>query len=381
LKALVLTLSFGSGHVRAAQAVAREIRRQSPGADVRVLDALADSRLPFRAAYVWPYWAMVRHAPALWERFFKARVARKAQGTAPEWAFRRGCPRVFETVAEFAPEVIVAAEVAACELAVIARRDGLTRARIVCVITDREAEPVWIKPEVDAYAVADEGVREQLRSWGASPEKIFVTGIPTDAAFDAQHDKRATRARYDMRDDVPVVLLMGGGMGPTRMDEVVARLCRSGQPMQIVAVAGRDARARRRLERLHAAPPVSLRVLGWADDVAALMQSATILVTKPGGLTTTEASVSSLPCVMFDAIPGPELRNAAQFAEAGAGISTRGAEETSAATLSLLRDEHMRRRMSACAARLARPQAAATVARLALGEQAPAQTLSRRTTG
>jgi UDP-N-acetylglucosamine:LPS N-acetylglucosamine transferase len=84
---------------------------------------------------------------------------------------------------------------------------------------------------------------------------------------------------------------------------------------------------------------------------------------------------------MFDAIPGPELRNAAQFAEAGAGISTRGAEETSAATLSLLRDEHMRRRMSACAARLARPQAAATVARLALGEQVPAQTLSRRTTG
>jgi processive 1,2-diacylglycerol beta-glucosyltransferase len=381
LKALVLTLSFGSGHVRAAQSVAREIRRQSPDADVRVLDALADSRLLFRAAYVWPYWAMVRHAPALWERFFKARVARKAQGTAPEWALRRGCPRVFETVAEFEPEVIVAAEVAACELAVIARRDGLTRARIVCVITDREAEPVWVKPEVDAYAVADESVREQLCSWGASPEKIFVTGIPTDAAFDAQHDKRAARARHGIRDDVPVVLLMGGGMGPTRMDEVAARLCRSGQPMQIVAVAGLDARARRKLERLHAAPPISLRVIGWADDVAALMQSATILVTKPGGLTTTEAALSSLPCVMFDAIPGPELRNAARFAEAGAGVSTRGAEETAAATISLLRDEHMQRRMSACAARLARPNAAATVARLALGEQAPAQTLLRRTTG
>jgi processive 1,2-diacylglycerol beta-glucosyltransferase len=381
LKALVLTLSFGSGHVRAAQAVAREIRRQSPGADVRVLDALADARLPFRATYVWPYWAMVRHAPALWERFFEARVARKAQGTAPQWAFRRGCPRVFETITEFAPDVIIAAEVAACELAVIARRDGLTGARIVCVITDREAEPVWVKPEVDAYAVADEGVRKQLCSWGAPPGKIFVTGIPTDSAFDAQHDRKATRARYGMLDDVPVVLLMGGGMGPTRMEEVAMRLCQSRQPMQIVAVAGRDARVQRRLARLRVVPPVSLCVIGWADDVAALMQSATILVTKPGGLTTTEAALSSLPCVMFDAIPGPELRNAARFAEAGAGVSTRGAEETAAATLSLLRDEHLRRRMSACAARLAPLDAAATVARLALGERATAQTLSRRTTG
>ena len=203
MKVLVLTLSFGSGHVRAAEAVARELVRQAPGADVRVVDALADARALFRAGYVWPYWAMVRHAPALWARFFNARAACAARQTAPTWVFRRGCPQVFETIAEFAPAVIVAAEVGACELAVIARRARLTGARVVCVITDHEAEPVWAKPEVDAYAVADEEVRAQLCAWGAPADRIAVCGIPTDAAFNELQDKSATRARHGGRRPIP----------------------------------------------------------------------------------------------------------------------------------------------------------------------------------
>ncbi len=380
MKALVLTLSFGSGHVRAAEAVARELVRQAPGSDVRVVDALADARALFRAGYAWPYWAMVRHAPALWARFFNARAARAARQTAPVWAFRHGCPKVFETIAEFAPAVIVAAEVAACELAVIARRAHLTDARIVCVITDHEAEPVWVKPEVDAYAVADEEVRAQLCAWGAPADRIAVCGIPTDAAFNERHDKSETRARHGINGAAPVVLLMGGGMGPTRMDEVAARLCVSGEAMQLVAVAGHDARVRRGLEGVSAAPPVSLRVLGWIEDVAALMQTAAVLVTKPGGLTTAEAALCALPVVMFDAIPGPEQRNAARLVAAGAGVMTRGAKETAANVVALLRDEHLRRRMSASAARRARPDATATIARLALAGRPPARRAMRETT-
>jgi processive 1,2-diacylglycerol beta-glucosyltransferase len=380
MKVLVLTLSFGSGHVRAAEAVARELVQQAPDVEVRVVDALADCRVLFRAGYVWPYWAMVRYAPALWARYFHARATRRAAQTAPAWAFRYGCPRVFKTMAEFAPAVIVAAEVAACELAVIARRAHFTDARIVCVITDHEAEPVWVKPEVNAYAVADEAVRAQLCAWGAPVAKITVSGIPTDAAFNSRHDARATRARHSLNDAAPVVLLMGGGMGPTRMDEVAAQLAASGQAMQLVAVAGRDARVRRRLEGIRAGPPVSLRVLDWVDDVAALMQTAAVLVTKPGGLTTAEATLCGLPVVMFDAIPGPEEHNAARLVAAGAGVLTSGAEATAAATLSLLRDEHLRRRMSARAARLARPAATTLIARLVLAGGTTTQRVARRTT-
>lgn len=365
-RVLVLTLSFGSGHVRAALAVAREMKRQEPHADVRVCDALEGSRLAFRAFYVWPYWAMVRYAPALWGRFFAARVARREEATAPAWAFRRGCAHVFRLIREFSPEVIVACEVAACELAALAKREGMTGARLVNVITDHEAEPVWVKPEADAYAVADEGVREQLCAWGARPERVAVCGIPTDAAFRVWHDPRETRRRHGIRDDAPVMLLMGGGMGPTRMDRVAASLCHACFPLHVVAVAGRDARARRRLARLKAEPPVTLRVLDWTDDVAALMQAASVLVTKPGGLTTVEASLSSLPSVFFDAIHGPEQRNAARYSEAGAAVIADGPEAAAAAALSLLRDAEARRLMSERASRLSTPESAALIACLAL---------------
>jgi processive 1,2-diacylglycerol beta-glucosyltransferase len=288
------------------------------------------------------------------------------QQTVPAWAFRWGCPKVFKTIAESAPDLIVATEVAACELAVLAKSAGSTNARVVNVITDHEAEPVWVKPEVDGYALADESVRDELSSWGAPAEKMLVCGIPTDPAFRTSHDKRQTRTRYGLRDDAPVVLLMGGGMGPTHMDEVAAFLLKSGQRIQIVAIAGRDRRMRRRLDRLHPLPRIPLRILDWTDDIAALMQLASVLITKPGGLTTAEAAMCGLPLVLFDAIPGPEQRNAARLVAAGAAVMTSNASDTAAAALALLDDEQVRRRMSRCAIRQARPEASAMIAQYAL---------------
>lgn len=366
MNVLVLTLSFGSGHVRAARAVAAELKRCAPQAEVRVLDALANARLTFRASYVWPYWAMVRYAPALWKKFFESRVARRDTQTAPPWAFRYGCPEVFEEIARMKPETIIAVEVAACEMAVLAKRQGLTGARIINVITDHEAEPVWVKPEVDLYVVADERVRAQIYGWGAAPEKIVVSGIPTDAGFSTAHDACATRAKYGIKDGLPLVMLMGGGQGPTHMDRIAALLCRSRVPMQIVAIAGRDARVRKRLNRIKASDRVSLRVLGWTEDVAALMQAASVLVTKPGGLTLAEAAQCGLPLVMFDGIPGPETLNAERFAAKGAGVLTRNVTETVSAVENLLLDEAGRVDMSLRLRRLARPLAASDVARLAI---------------
>ncbi|PYS51245.1 MAG: hypothetical protein DMF68_05090 [Acidobacteria bacterium] len=368
MKLLVLTLSFGSGHVRAARAVTEELKRRAPQAEVHLVDALAKCRLLFRAFYVWPYWAMVRYAPALWKRFFERRVARRHEQTAPAWAFRYGCREVFDRISEFKPDIIIAAEVAACEMAVIAKREGLTAARVINVITDHEAEPVWVKAEVDDFVVADERVRGQLCEWGAAPEKIIVSGIPTDAGFSAAHHAFATREKFGIGDDLPLVLLMGGGSGPTRMDVIAARLCKSNVPVHVVAIAGNDSRVLRRLNRIRSSARTKLHVLGWTEDVARLMQAAAVLITKPGGLTLAEAALCGLPVVMFNGIPGPETVNAERFASKGAGIFAHDVSETISAVENLLRDESARAAMSLRSRQLARPSAASDVARLALGE-------------
>lgn len=377
---MVLTLSFGSGHVRAAKTIAEELRCQEPNAVVCIFDVLAVSRVLFRLAYVWPYWAMVRYSPERWDRLFSRRVKDKHRQTAPGWAFQFGCPQVFKSIREFEPDAIVATEVAACEIAASAKRRGLTKARIVNVITDYEAEPIWVQPEVNIYAVGDKYVADQLVTWGAPLDKMRVVGIPTARSFLVPHEKHSSRAKYELNDTAPVVLIMGGGMGPTHMDDVAARLLESERPIQIVALTGNDKRARRRLGRLQSSPSASLRVLGWTDDVPGLMQVASALITKPGGLTISEAAASALPLVLFDAIPGPERRNAQRVAEAGAGIWRNGAHLAADAAVQLLHNEETRQRMSAKATTLACPEAAAKISRLALGETVPMPELARSIT-
>jgi len=363
-RVLVLTLSFGSGHLRAAAAVAEALRAEATNADIRIVDALDNCNPIFRACYVWPYWLMIRYAPSLWDRFFAARLRDRTDKTAPEWAFRLGCRAAFRAIAEFEPDVIVAAEVAACEIASIAQQRGLTAAPIVNLVTDHHAEPAWVKPGVQAYAVGSAGVRDQLCEWGAPREQVTVTGIPVSTRFQASHDAAATRARHGIPAGPPIVLLMGGGMGPTRMDLVAAGLCANSDDVHVVAVTGHDTQVRARLDRVAWRANGSLTVLGWVDDVAALMKAATVLVTKPGGLTTAEAAVCGVPMVMFDPIPGPEEHNAARVAQAGAGVLTRGTSDTVSAVSSLLGDDLRRAGMAARARELASPAAAATAARI-----------------
>ena len=359
-RVLVLTLSFGSGHVRACQAIAKELKRIAPRADVKLVDALADCRLWFRAFYEWPYWLMLRYVPVLWKHLNETRLKHKHERTAPGWAYQSGCPRVFELIENFQPHVIIAGEVAAGEIAFIARERGLTRAPVVAVITDFESEPIWVKPSVSAYIVPDESVRAELIDWGAPAECIEICGIPVDDEFDLRADAAADD------EEAPLVLLMGGGMGPSKMHEVAQELIGSNLPMQIVAITGHDKRVQRNLERLKVAPPASLQVMGWSDNIAALMQKATLLITKPGGLTISEAAACGLPMVLFNAIPGAEFVNAKRMVDAGAAIMTHGAKDTASQTLSLLGDEMRVRAMSINAQKISRPDARTQIAKRVL---------------
>lgn len=305
---LILTLSFGAGHVMAAEAIAESLRRRDGGAEVRVLDCLRLSAPAFRLLYVWPYWMMIRFAPSLWARLFRARRENRHGQTAPAWLFRWGCRRVFKEIATWQPAVIVATEVGACEIASIALRRGLSPATLVAVATDHESEPVWVRPEVRRYFVPTPAVANQLTGWGVDAARIEVSGIPVLAKFHRRQPASSAKERLQLPADRPMALVMGGGMGPLRMDQIVRALSTLPEPLSIVAVAGWDSKMRRRLERMRSTVPANqeLRVYGWTDAVDQLMRAADVLVTKPGGMTLTEAACVGLPLVCVNPIPGPE---------------------------------------------------------------------------
>ena len=141
------------------------------------------------------------------------------------------------------------------------------------------------------------------------------------------------------------------------MSEVAARLLQSDADFQIVALPAKDAKAKAELEKLQDSPTVSLRVVGWTSLIAELMSAADILATKPGGLTLSEAAACGLPCVLFDAIPGPEETNADYFVAHEAGIQTHGSQETAAEILRLLENLLEKTRLAANIKKLARIEA------------------------
>jgi processive 1,2-diacylglycerol beta-glucosyltransferase len=328
---LILTLSFGSGHVVASAAIEEALRAFDSAAEVKVLDCIERGSWWFRALYVWPYWLMIRHAPWLWARLFRTRHEKQHRQTAPRWLFRWGCRQVFREIRQWQPEVLVATEVGACEIASLAKKRGWTQAPLVAVSTDHESEPAWVTGAVDQYFVSTEEVAAKLRRWGVDRRRIVTSGIPVLRKFHEKGRGAASKEKLGLAVDRPMVLVMGGGMGPLPMDQIVSELARLPMPLSIVAVAGLNSRMKKKLERSRRQMPFdkSLEVYGWMDCVDELMRAADVLVTKPGGLTLTEAASVGTPMVCVNPIPGPEERHCELIERENLGVVARSIEEVS----------------------------------------------------
>ena len=246
----ILTLGVGSGHLRASEVVQRALYDGNDPIEAKVVDVLDSARPWFHWLYVDPYWWMLRHAPWLWRRLFERRQREQHRSTAPDWVFRRGCRDVLRQIKNLAPQLVIVTEIGAAEIAALGRREGWFNAPVLAVQTDFHTEPPWVQPEIDAYCVASEEARGQLIGWGVLPNRVLLCGIPVDPAFALPFDKSELMQALGLDARRPVVLVMGGGMGPVPLDSVVSSLDLCGVPMQVLVVAGHDRKLRQRLESL-----------------------------------------------------------------------------------------------------------------------------------
>ena len=243
------------------------------------------------------------------------------------------------------------------------------RAFAAVVLTDYVPHPIEIPPNLDLYVVADEAAGEAVARLGVPEEKIHPTGIPIDPAFEEPAD--AGGVRRDLLkledDDLPIVLVMGGGLGGGDLERAVSLLSEASAAMHLVVLCGSNERSRKRLERKAKKDGRSATFLAFTDRVRELMAGASVLVTKPGGMSCTEALASGLPQVLYHPIPGQEEDNAAAMTRYGAGIVVEMAEEILGETLKILTSDAHRKRMVECAKAAHRPHSARSAAELILG--------------
>ncbi|MGO8817290.1 MAG: MGDG synthase family glycosyltransferase [Terriglobia bacterium] len=362
----ILTLGVGSGHVRASETVRRALYDGSDPVEVKVVDALDSAHRWFHWLYVNPYWWMLRHAPWLWRRLFEWRQRKLHRSTAPSWIFRRGCWETLRQIKSFAPQLVIVTEIGAAEIAALGRREGWFSAPILAVQTDFHTEPPWVQAEIDVYCVGSEEARAQLFAWGVLPNRVLLCGIPVDAAFALSFDKNDLMQALGLDPRRPVVLVMGGGMGPVPMDRVVSSLELCNAPMQVLAVAGHDRDLRQRLELLRGRLAMDLHVFGWTENVPELMAVSDLLITKPGGLTTAEALAAGLPMILTHPIPGPEERHIRYLAQSGVAFHAETLNDIPRLASRLLSSPDELSEIRRRAMERSRPDAAHAIAQVAL---------------
>lgn len=320
MRILIATVTAGAGHLQAAAALEEAWRAARPGDTVERVDVLDFVSKLSRKLYSEGYVKVIDHAPELYAHLFKKTdspaLMRKLTRVRRSFAGRANAKFV-KHVKAFRPDVMLCTHFLPLEITgAMLTKDPAFGPFTACVVTDFEAHALWMEPSVNLYCVAAEETKARLVARGVKPEEVVVTGIPVAAKFAQPVDAVAVRKAYGLRDDLPTLLVLSGGFGMGPVAEILTELDKLPTPLQTLVVAGRNEELRRDLAAQDRKHPT--HVLGFVRNMHELMTIADLLITKPGGLTTSEALALGRPLFILNPIPGQEAANSDFLLQHGA---------------------------------------------------------------
>jgi processive 1,2-diacylglycerol beta-glucosyltransferase len=336
------------------------------------VDALNYTSKLFQRVYDDAYVALVRRAPDimgwLYDRLDHAwrhqrrRLALDRLNAGP----------MIRLLKRVQPDLCIATHFLPAEIIAWLKTKRKINSRHAIVVTDFDVHAMWLCRAVDRYYVALPEAAEYLKRIGVPAPSIRVTGIPIDPVFSQALDRREVRDRLGLDPERTTLLIAAGGYALGPVERLVSELLAVERPWQIVAVAGKAERTRRRLEALaqsaansagdHSPQLPRLRVLGFTQEMDRWMAASDLLVGKAGGLTVSEALARQLPMAIIEPIPGQEERNADHLLERGAAIRCNNLAVAAWKIAELLDDPARLERMRAASSSLARPRAALEIA-------------------
>lgn len=367
---LVLSASVGAGHLRAAQAVELALRELDPAAHVENHDVMEFTNGVFRQLYAKSYLDLVNRAPYVLGYFYDL-MDRQPSPQQKSDRLRRlveklNLRKFLKFLCGEPWDVVVNTHFLPAELIAHLKRKGEFTAPQFTVTTDFETHRLWVNQPCERYFTATAEGAAYLAHWGVPRETIEITGIPIHPAFARPHDRAELLAKHELTGDRPIVLQLGGGFGVGPVEKIYRTVLEVDTPLEIVVVAGRNEALRTALSEIEVPPGHRAHVLGFTDVMHELMAVADLVVTKPGGLTSSEALASGAAMVIVNPIPGQEARNSDFLLEHGAAIKVNNTATLSYKLTELLRHPQRLAQLKSAAKSLGRPQAAFEVANRAL---------------
>lgn len=313
-KVMIVTENWaGSGHRMAAAALQQAIELHSPATVVTTIDGLQTVSPALRFLSQAAYRQMLRRSPQLWQQLYQRNqfwggLLKKPLGRVLRQKL------LAQVLNHYQPDTVIATH--AYLISALAEAKGQARSpyKLVSVATDFHLNHFWVHPHIDAYIVANEKVAEEVcHQHQIAPEMMYPYGIPLRSAFYREQERMKSewRKQLGLKEKQFTVLISGGEGGHGKIRLVLERLMQIGRPMQILIMTGKNQELYQDIVRLlkQHATPHTLYVLGYLHDIWAYLGAADVLITKAGGLTCSEALAMHTPMILYQSLPGQELKN------------------------------------------------------------------------
>lgn len=359
---LILTASVGSGHIKAAEAVAEELLRQAPELELETVDFMSRKTSLLHWLVKKLYLMMLAWVPNLYDLCYKFSGEESGGGLARRLSAHAMLPALRKIIARHQPDLVLCTHPfpeGACSLLKEDLAHRGEKLPLAVVMTDYSLHQIWLYPGVDAYFMATENMRSQLLNLGLEAPMSAASGIPVSAALMELPAKGELRRELGL-EEMPTVLLMGGGLGLGGLDDTLRQLETLPERLQLLVIAGRNEKLLAQAKALGEASHHHVRCWGYTEMAHRLMGASDLLITKPGALTISEAFVLGLPMLLHDPIPGPETENAVYATRRGAAVWLHPGELLAPAVEELLQGNL--EAMGKCARACARPDAASLIA-------------------
>lgn len=316
---LILSCSTGEGHNSAAYAVEEAFARRNVHS--RVLDPVSFHSEKATVTIADLYNNLIKKAPHLFGAVYQLGAAYSATRiTSPVYLANASyAGKLAQYIRKNRIDAVVCTHLYGMEAVRAAKvKYGLTTP-CYGVFTDYTCSPFLEETRLDGYFVPHEEIRQEFIRKGADPKRIIVTGIPVSERFRHHTDKQEARRQLQIPADKPILLIMTGGVGCENMLSLCHEICHDSGDITAYILTGRNDKLRQKIEERFADSP-KIRAVGFTKQVNLYMDAADVMVSKSGGLSSTEAAVAGIPLIHFKAIPGCESKNRDFFCRQGMSL-------------------------------------------------------------
>ncbi|NBI28845.1 MGDG synthase family glycosyltransferase [Chengkuizengella marina] len=308
---LILSEGFGTGHTQTANAIAKGLNLNDSNLQCQVLE-LGKSLHPILAPFILKlYKKAVFSHPKLYGWLYQSQNEGVTKPISQLAIHKIFYAQTYKFIQQYKPDVIICTHPFPNMVISRLKRRGLN-IPIITVITDYNLHQAWLTNECDMYFISNFEMKLKMIQNGVPTHKIKVSGIPIDPNFLVKHNKKSIRDQFDLK-EMPTILVMGGGWGVLNFEELLTQLLSWKEKIQIVICLGNNKEAFTQLSSNPLFKHRNIKIQGYTKYINKLMDVSDLLITKPGGITSTEAIAKKLPMLFFNPIPGQEEENCKFF--------------------------------------------------------------------